>query len=213
MDSQKISDWTVRFPWIKTNPSISGGPPRILGLECGWIWMTWAVLEGVQILDGAVVLNEDVLEPANTKDMPFVDLVTRRHYGLHLLLTRLLDQWSPNWVADWTPDFTWSGKGTLENYLAFTYRHGQSQGLIKGLCFQRGIPVMGVPAAEITRVVTDNPESTRPEIEDALRAKLDVRGFAPREFAMDDERVISDNFAGALAVAYAAQQKIRGDGQ
>src|SRR5262245_41552845 len=138
MESQigngKRSDWLARFPWVKAGPSTPGVEPRILGLECGWIYMTWAILEGEQVPDGGVMLNEDLLEAAETKDMPFVELVTRRLYGLQLIVVHLLDQWAPTCVADWSPEPTWNGKNTLENYLAFTYRHGQSQGLIKGLC-------------------------------------------------------------------------------
>ena len=209
MGSWKVSEWRDHFPWVKSDPTSPNREPRILGLECGWIYMTWAVLEGTQVLDGAVVLNEDVLEPADTKDMPFVDLVTRRLYGLHLVVTRLLDQWSPTCVADWSPDPTWNGKNTLENYLAFTYRHGQSQGLIKALCFERGIRVMGVPVGEAMKASAGNPEPSRTDVEAALLVKLAVKDFRPRQFAMDDGRQLSDNFAGALAVAYAAQQKIR----
>src|SRR5829696_7404436 len=135
MNSRKASEWRARFPWIKNGQPASEGDPRFLGLECGWIYMTWALLEGTQVLDGAVVLNEDVLEAVDTDEMPFIELVTRRLYGLHLIISGLLDQWTPTYVADWSPEASWNGKNTLENYLAFTYRHGQSQGLIKGLCF------------------------------------------------------------------------------
>ena len=38
--------------------------------------------------------------------------------------------------------------------------------------------------------------------------KVVVSEFTAREFSMDDGRVISDNCAGALAVAYAAQAQL-----
>jgi len=210
MSNQAASQWSAKFPWVKAAPPSAGRmEPRILGLECGWIWMTWAVLEGKKVLGGGVVLNEDTLEPAGTAEMPFVELVTRRMYGLHLAIKDLLDEWSPDWVADWSPNQSWHGKGELESHLDFVYRHGQSQGVVKNLCFQRGVPVFGVRSAESTRVVTANPESTRQEVERVLMEKLSVEGFNPREWTHEDGRVGRDNFAGALAIAYAAQKRIR----
>ena len=211
MSSQRELLSSAVFPWINAAAPAAVGPAsRILGLECGFVWSSWAVLEGrPQALDGGVFLSDDYLEPADIGAMSRSKLVTRRLYGMHLGLVHLLDRYSPRCVADWSPNPGWSEKRSVEEFLDFNYRHGQSQGMIKNLCFQRGIAVMGVPAAKATQAVTGDPESSRAAVEAALMERLMVSEFASREFSMDDGRTVSDNFAGALAVAYAAQAQLR----
>ena len=172
------------------------------------MWTTWAVLEGRQLVDGGVFLSDDYLEPADIGSMTRTELVTRRLYGMHLGLVHLMDGYSPGCVADWSPDIDRSDTKAVEDRLEFTYRHGQSQGMIKNLCFQRGLTVLGVPAAKAKQAVTGDPESSRAAVEAALMEKVVVSEFTAREFSMDDGRVISDNCAGALAIAYAAQVQL-----
>ena len=210
MSSQRESPSSAVFPWVNAAASAATGPAsRILGLECGFVWTTWAVLEGRQLVDGGVFLSDDYLEPADINAMTRTELVTRRLYGMHLGLVHLLDRYSPLCVADWSPNPYLNDKKRAEDHLEFTYRHGQSQGMIKNLCFQRGLTVMGVQAAKATQAVTGDPESSRAAVEATLMERLVVSEFAAREFNMDDGRTISDNCAGALAIAYAAQAQLR----
>ena len=210
MSSQRESPSSAVFPWVNAAASAATGPAsRILGLECGFVWTTWAVLEGRQLVDGGVFLSDDYLEPADIDAMTRTELVTRRLYGMHLGLVHLLDRYSPLCVADWSPNPYLNDKKRVEDHLEFTYRHGQSQGMIKNLCFQRGLTVMGVQAAKATQAVTGDPESSRAAVEATLMERLVVSEFAAREFNMDDGRTISDNCAGALAIAYAAQAQLR----
>lgn len=209
MSSQRESPPSAVFPWVNAAASAASGPAlRILGLECGFVWTTWAVLEGRQLVDGGVFLSDDYLEPADIDPMTRTELVTRRLYGMHLGLVHLMDSYSPGCVADWSPDIDRSDTKAVEDRLEFTYRHGQSQGMIKNLCFQRGLTVLGVPAAKAKQAVTGDPESSRAAMEAALIEKLVVSEFTSREFSMDDGRRISDNCAGALAIAYAAQVQL-----
>lgn len=211
MSSEGKSLSPAVFPWINAAALAATGPAsRILGLECGFVWTTWAVLEGRQLVDGGVFLSDDYLEPADIGAMTRTELVTRRLYGMHLGLVHLLDSYSPLCVADWSPN-PYLGEGKrVEDHLEFTYRHGQSQGMIKNLCFQRGLTVMGVQAAKATEAVTGDLESSRAAVEAALMERLVVSEFNTREFSMDDGRIVSDNCAGALAIAYAAQAQLRG---
>ena len=210
MSSQRESPSSAVFPWVNAATSAATGPAsRILGLECGFVWTSWAVLEGRQLVDGGVFLSDDYLEPADIDAMTRTELVTRRLYGMHLGLVHLLDRYSPLCVADWSPNPYLNDKKRVEDHLEFTYRHGQSQGMIKNLCFQRGLTVMGVQAAKATQAVTGDPESARAAVEATLMERLVVSEFAAREFNMDDGRTISDNCAGALAIAYAAQAQLR----
>ena len=210
MSSERKSLSPAVFPWVNAAASAATGPAsRILGLECGFVWTSWAVLEGRQLVDGGVFLSDDYLEPADIDSMTRTELVTRRLYGMHLGLVHLLDRYSPLCVADWSPNPYLNDKKKVEDHLEFTYRHGQSQGMIKNLCFQRGLTVMGVQAAKATQAVTGDPESSRAAVEATLMERLVVSEFAAREFNMDDGRTISDNCAGALAIAYAAQAQLR----
>ena len=210
MSSERKSLSPAVFPWVNAAASAATGPAsRILGLECGFVWTTWAVLEGRQLVDGGVFLSDDYLEPADIDPMTRTELVTRRLYGMHLGLVHLMDRYSPQCVADWSPNPNLNDRKKVEDHLEFTYRHGQSQGMIKNLCFQRGLTVMGVQAAKATQAVTGDPESSRAAVEATLMERLVVSEFAAREFNMDDGRTISDNCAGALAIAYAAQAQLR----
>jgi Holliday junction resolvasome RuvABC endonuclease subunit len=210
VSSERKSLSPAVFPWVNAAASAATGPAsRILGLECGFVWTTWAVLEGRQLVDGGVFLSDDYLEPADIDSMTRTELVTRRLYGMHLGLVHLMDRYSPQCVADWSPNPHLNDRKKVEDHLEFTYRHGQSQGMIKNLCFQRGLTVMGVQAAKATQAVTGDPESARAAVEATLMERLVVSEFAAREFNMDDGRTISDNCAGALAIAYAAQAQLR----
>ncbi len=211
MSSEGKSLSPAVLPWINAAALAATGPAsRILGLECGFVWTTWAVLDDRQLVDGGVFLSDDYLEPADIDAMTRTELVTRRLYGMHLGLVHLMDRYSPLCVADWSPNPYLDDRKRAEDHLEFTYRHGQSQGMIKNLCFQRGLTVMGVQAAKATEAVTGDLESSRAAVEAALMERLVVSEFTAREFSMDDGRIISDNCAGALAIAYAAQAQLRG---
>lgn len=211
MSSEGKSLSPAVFPWTNAAALSATGPAsRILGLECGFIWTTWAVLEGRQLVDGGVFLSDDYLEPADINAMTRTELVTRRLYGMHVGLVHLLDRHSPLCVADWSPNPYLDDRKRVEDHLEFTYRHGQSQGMIKNLCFQRGLTVMGVQAAKAKEAVTGDLEASRAALEAALMERLGVSEFTAREFNMDDGRTISDNCAGALAIAYAAQAQLGG---